>query len=152
MPLLRKGEWVVDDGVAALALDEWLGLDDAARGAASAVALAPDDDAAALLPAVHALTRIDIDFPTYSDGRGYSQARVLRRAGFDGELRATGDVRRDQLSFMQRVGIDAALMPETLDDAALQATLHRITHVYQPSYPLPAANTAGAQNASTGDA
>lgn len=54
------------------------------------------------------LAVIAIQFPVFRDGRGFSLARILRdRLGFKGELRATGDVLRDQLFFMQRCGFDA---------------------------------------------
>ena len=57
------------------------------------------------------LTHLDvvaIDFPVFRDGRGYSLARILRsRFGYDGELRATGDVLRDQLFYLQRCGFNA---------------------------------------------
>ncbi|MDG1401087.1 MAG: DUF934 domain-containing protein, partial [Candidatus Binatia bacterium] len=49
---------------------------------------------------------IAIDFPIYRDGRGFSTARLLRRGGFTGELRATGNVLRDQIAFMERCGPD----------------------------------------------
>ena len=49
---------------------------------------------------------IAIDFPIYRDGRGFSSARIFRRSGFTGELRATGNVLRDQIAFMERCGFD----------------------------------------------
>jgi len=105
-----------------------------------AIALAPDDDAGALPDALlQRLTLIEIDFPAYTDGRGYSHARRLRRRGYTGELRATGDVRPDQLLFMLRVGIDGAVLPDAVDPGLLKRTLERFEHVYQPSYPLPVA-------------
>ncbi len=65
---------------------------------------------------------IALDFPTFKDGRGYSQARLLReRLGFRGELRAIGDVLRDQLFFMKRCGIDSYQVREDKDiEDALQ--------------------------------
>lgn len=57
---------------------------------------------------LHRLAVIAIHFPVFRDGRGYSLARILREQyGYQGELRATGDVLRDQLFFMQRCGFDA---------------------------------------------
>ncbi|HUB97332.1 MAG TPA: DUF934 domain-containing protein [Stellaceae bacterium] len=54
------------------------------------------------------LALIALNFPRFTDGRAYSQARLLRgRFGFRGEIRAEGDVLRDQLLFMKRCGIDA---------------------------------------------
>ena len=63
----------------------------------TAVRLEPDDDARALLPFLDRLALIEIAFPKYRDGRGYSSARILREAGYTGELRAQGDVLVDQL-------------------------------------------------------
>ena len=60
--------------------------------------LLPDEDPASLAADVSRLPVIAIDFPQFTDGRGYSHARLLRdRYGYQGELRATGDVQRDQL-------------------------------------------------------
>ena len=63
------------------------------------------------------LSRIDliaIEFPKFTDGRGYSIARILReRYGFKGEIRAVGNVLRDQLAFMSRCGIDAGPLEKT---------------------------------------
>lgn len=69
------------------------------------------------------LALIAIEFPKYVDGRGYSLARLLReRHGFGGELRAVGDVLRDQLLYMKRCGFDAfALKPGKDAQGALQA-------------------------------
>ena len=66
---------------------------------------------------------IALDFPVFTDGRSYSHARLLReRYGYRGELRAVGDVLRDQLFFMKRCGIDSFTLREDQDaDAALDA-------------------------------
>jgi uncharacterized protein (DUF934 family) len=70
--------------------------------------LGPDDDVAPLLPWLATLPLIAIRFPVFTDGRGYSLARLLRgRHGYAGELRAVGDVLRDQLYFLQRCGFDS---------------------------------------------
>ena len=62
------------------------------------------------------ITRIDLQFPVFTDGRAYSQAFLLRRRlGFAGELRATGDVLIDQLLQMQRTGFDVAVLKEGVD-------------------------------------
>jgi uncharacterized protein (DUF934 family) len=63
---------------------------------------------------------VAVDFPKFADGRGYSIAYNLRaRLGYTGELRAIGDVLRDQLFLMQRVGFDAFAVREdrNIDDA-----------------------------------
>ncbi|OWW20212.1 DUF934 domain-containing protein [Noviherbaspirillum denitrificans] len=75
---------------------------------ARAVWISPDDDFESCLPALSKMQLIAIDFPTFRDGRGYSIATLLRsRYGWTGELRAIGDVLRDQLNFMRRCGFDA---------------------------------------------
>jgi uncharacterized protein (DUF934 family) len=55
---------------------------------ASAVRIEPGDDARDLLPHLDRLALVEVNFPTYGDGRGYSSARILREAGYTGELRA----------------------------------------------------------------
>jgi uncharacterized protein (DUF934 family) len=98
---------------------------------ATAVRLEPDDDARALLPFLDRLTMIEIGFPSFRDGRGYSSARILREAGYTGELRAQGDVLVDQLSFMRRCGFDA-FAPETpLNPSTVERVLSRYAHPYQ---------------------
>ncbi len=79
-----------------------------AHGGKVGVKLYSDDDARALEGALSALALIAIDFPKFTDGRGYSHARILRdQLGFEGELRAVGDVLQDQMFFMARCGINA---------------------------------------------
>jgi len=110
-----------------------------AIGRVSGVQIAPDDDVLLLAPYCDRLQVINIEFPTFSDGRGFSHARLLRqRLNFTGELRATGDVRLEQLPFMTRVGINAFMLAEIPDDNLLKRVLQRYRTSYQPSYPLPA--------------
>lgn len=95
----------------------------AGRQAAVGVLLGPDDDPEALLPHLERLPLIAVDFPAFADGRGYSTGRLLRsRYGFAGELRAVGDVLRDQLYFLGRCGFNAFALREDQDlEAALAA-------------------------------
>ena len=80
------------------------------------------------------VTRIDLQFPKFTDGRAYSQAFLLRRRlGFAGELRATGDVLIDQLVQMQRTGFDVAVLKEGVDASAAQRQLDRYAGFYQGS-------------------
>ena len=80
------------------------------------------------------VTRIDLVFPKFTDGRAYSQAFLLRRRlGFAGELRATGDVLIDQLVQMQRTGFDVAVLKEGLDASAAQRQFERFAGFYQGS-------------------
>jgi uncharacterized protein (DUF934 family) len=91
-------------------------------GNAAAVRIEPGDDARALLPHLAQLARIDIAFPSFGDGRGYSAARILREHGYAGELRAVGDVLIDQLSHMRRCGFDAFAPDRPISaDAAAKA-------------------------------
>lgn len=83
--------------------------------------------------------RIDLQFPKFTDGRAYSQAFLLRRRrGFQGELRATGDVLIDQLVQMQRSGFDAAVLRGDQNAAAAQAQFSRFTGFYQGDARTPA--------------
>ncbi len=78
------------------------------------------------------VTRIDLNFPKFTDGRAFSQAVMLRkRAGFTGEIRATGDVLVDQLQQMARSGFDVAEMRADQDVAAGQRQLDRYAEFYQ---------------------
>ena len=80
------------------------------------------------------ITRIDLQFPAFTDGRAYSQAFLLRRRlRFTGELRATGDVLIDQLVQMQRTGFDVAVLAEGVDASAAQRQLDRYAGFYQGS-------------------
>lgn len=99
------------------------------------------DDPAALAPWIGRLQVVAVDFPKFTDGRGYSIAYLLRsRLGYRGELRAIGDVLPDQLAYMKRVGFDAfALRPDKKVEHAL-AALAAFSDAYQGSVdqPLPA--------------
>lgn len=102
------------------------------------VSIGPADDVSALAEFVTQLRLICIEFPLYTDGRGYSHARLLRkRFGFIGELRAVGDIREDQILFMQRLGIDSFDCNTAPDTKLLQQLTSRYEYNYQPSYKLP---------------
>jgi uncharacterized protein (DUF934 family) len=98
---------------------------------ATAVRIEPGDDARALLPHLDRLALVEVSFPAYRDGRGYSAARILREAGYAGELRASGDVLVDQIAFMRRCGFDSFAPDKPLDQAALERALGRYHHAYQ---------------------
>ena len=75
-----------------------------------------DDDIEGVAKDLEHFDLIALDFPTFADGRSYSHARLLRdRYSFKGELRAVGDVLRDQLFFMQRCGINSFQLREDKD-------------------------------------
>jgi uncharacterized protein (DUF934 family) len=100
---------VVPDSAVIVPLPVWLAQHETlSRRANVGVWLASSERAEALKNDIAALPLIAVDFPKFSDGRGYSIAFNLRsRSGFQGELRAIGDVLRDQLFYMQRVGFNA---------------------------------------------
>src|SRR5437868_6930450 len=80
--------------------------------------LEPADDPASFVDRLGRVARVEIHFPKFGDGRGFSIARLLReRYGYRGELRAVGDVGRDQLSYMESCGLDAYLLREGEDPA-----------------------------------
>jgi uncharacterized protein (DUF934 family) len=98
----------------------------------SVISMANDADPRSLsLEGVH---RIDLHFPKFTDGRAYSQAFLLRRRlGFQGEIRATGDVLIDQLVSMARTGFDVAVLREGLDASAAERQFDRFPAFYQGS-------------------
>jgi uncharacterized protein (DUF934 family) len=98
---------------------------------ATAVRLEPDEDARALIPHLDRLQLIEVAFPKFRDGRGYSTARILREAGFTGELRAEGDILVDQIAFLQRCGFDSFAPEKPLNPADVDAALARFAHAYQ---------------------
>lgn len=111
----------------AVTLDSFL----AGQSNATAVRIEAGDDARALLPHLEQLALIEVSFPSFRDGRGYSAARVLREGGYAGELRAAGDVLVDQMPLMRRCGFDSFAPEAPVDPAVLQASLARYDHVYQ---------------------
>jgi uncharacterized protein (DUF934 family) len=87
-----------------------------------------------LVPYLDRLAVVALAFPTFRDGRAYSQARLLReRYGYRGELRATGQVLRDQFVFMLRAGFDAFEVKKESDAEAFAATVKRYSVFYQPT-------------------
>ena len=98
---------------------------------ASAVRIEPGDDARELVPHLERLALGEVNFPAFGDGRGYSSARILREAGYDGELRAVGDVLVDQLAYMRRCGFDAFEPDQQLDMDDVEAAFDRWPDVYQ---------------------
>ena len=98
---------------------------------ATAVRIEPGEDARELLPYLERLALVEVNFPGFGDGRGYSAARILREAGYRGELRAVGDVLVDQIVPMRRCGFDSFRPDKPLDDAAVERALNRYADVYQ---------------------
>jgi len=98
----------------------------------------PHQDPGALAARLDAVARVEVHFPKLADGRGYSIARLLReRLGYRGELRAVGEVRRDQLHYLSRVGFDAFLLPDGEDADGALAALAGFSEAYQASVERP---------------
>ena len=119
----RDDEPVTDPAVT---VDSFLGQSNAV-----AVRIEPGDETRDLLPHLDRIRLVEINFPMYQDGRGYSAARILREAGYTGEMRAVGDVLIDQLAYMRRCGFDAFAPAHPLDEADAKTAFDRWPHVYQ---------------------
>ncbi len=98
---------------------------------AAAVRIEPGDDARDLLAVLDRLKLVEVNFPVFGDGRGYSSARILREAGYTGELRAVGDVAVDQLAALLRCGFDSFAPDVPMDEGDAQVALNRWPEVYQ---------------------
>ena len=111
----------------AITLDAFL----AGQSNANAVRIETGDDARQLIPYLDRLALVEVAFPSFRDGRGYSSARILREAGYTGELRAEGDVLLDQIAPMRRCGFDSFSPAQAIDRAAAEAAIARYDYVYQ---------------------
>jgi uncharacterized protein (DUF934 family) len=149
MPLVKSGK-ISGDAFARVADDAELPIGgavliSAARFLADADALSwrlgktgviwPNNrDVDDLVPYLDRLALVALVFPTFRDGRAYSQARLLReRYHYRGELRATGQVLRDQFVFMLRAGFDAFEVKKDSDAEAFANTVKRYSVFYQPT-------------------
>ncbi|WP_256702830.1 DUF934 domain-containing protein [Burkholderia ubonensis] len=104
--------------------------DDETRDAA--LTIANDDELEPHAEQIAQATRIDLQFPAFTDGRAYSQAYLLRkRFGFAGDLRATGDVLIDQLLLMERTGFSSAVLGADADPEDARRQLERFAGFYQ---------------------
>jgi len=149
MPLIRNGRIIEDpylravdgapipEGAAVLVPAERLLADFdalAARAGALGVIWPNGRNIVELAPFLGRLALVALVFPNFRDGRAYSQARILReRLRFPGELRATGEVLRDQLLFLQRVGFDAFEVAKPRDALAFTDSIARYSVFYQPA-------------------
>ena len=98
---------------------------------AAAVRIEPGDDARELIPHLERLRLVEVNFPAFGDGRGYSSARILREAVYEGDLRAVGVVLIDQLAYMRRCGFDAFAPDKPLDESDAETAFSRWENVYQ---------------------
>jgi uncharacterized protein (DUF934 family) len=112
-------------------VDPIVSLADFAGSNATAVRIEPGEDARVLIPHLDRLTLVEIAFPKFRDGRGYSSARILREAGYTGALRAQGDILVDQIAFMKRCGFDSFAPDAALNQADVDAAFSRFDDVYQ---------------------
>ena len=149
MPLVKGGKIITDplvhvaddaelsgEGAILISAARFLGDAEALsqRGARTGVIWPNNRDLDALVPYLGRLGAVALVFPTFRDGRAYSQARLLReRHGYKGELRATGQVLRDQFVFMLRAGFDAFEVKKDADAEAFAATVKRYSVFYQPT-------------------
>ncbi len=98
---------------------------------AAAVRIEPGDDARALLPHLGQIKLVEVNFPAFGDGRGFSSAQILREAGYAGELRATGDVLVDQFVFLRRCGFDSFAPNKPLNPDDVKAAEGFFPEFYQ---------------------
>ena len=90
------------------------------------------NDADPMQQSLLGVNTIELHFPKFTDGRAFSQALMLRRrCGFQGDIRATGDVLVDQLSQMQRCGFSSAVLRADQDLAKGRQLLSHFTAFYQ---------------------
>ena len=149
MPLIKQDQlvedaWVAVDDAEALplaerivvSLERWRAEREAltARNGRLGIRLESHQSPAEIADDLGHFGLVALVFPTFKDGRAYSSARLLRgRLGFAGELRAVGDVLRDQYLFMKRCGFDAV---EVADEDALgewREAIGEVSVVYQPA-------------------
>jgi uncharacterized protein (DUF934 family) len=133
---IADGEDIPMDAAIIVGADRWL-ADRASlvhRNAETGIRLRNDQSPEDLGEDLYRFGVVALEFPAFKDGRAYTQARLLReRYRFDGEVRAYGDVLRDQLLFMQRCGIDAFEIRKPEDAEAFAAAVGEISVFYQPA-------------------
>lgn len=110
----------------AVTLDSFVDQEDAVS-----VRIEAGDDVRLLLPLLDRVQLVEIDFPRFRDGRGYSSARILREAGYTGEIKATGDVLLDELLFMRRCGFDSFAPDAPITPEAAERAFSAYPFVYQ---------------------
>jgi uncharacterized protein (DUF934 family) len=102
------------------------------------VRLEPADDPAAVAPRLADVARVEVNFPKFADGRGFSIARLLReRYGYRGELRAVGQVGLDHLHYMEQCGFDAFELRDGEDAEEALAAFDAFSEGYQTSVARP---------------
>lgn len=143
IPAVEDGAAVaLPPGKLIVPLNAWMAQRDALveRQQALGVWLDSQQDPAEIADAIDRFALIAVSFPKFTDGRGYSIAALLRgRYGFKGELRAIGDVLRDQLFYLQRVGFNAFAVRADKDIHDALNALSDFSEAYQGAIdqPLP---------------
>ncbi|WEX78795.1 DUF934 domain-containing protein [Sinorhizobium numidicum] len=120
---------------AILGLDAFLEAAAASGASGLGVLIAPADDATRIAPYLDRIALVAVAFPAFNDGRAFSHASLLRtRIGFEGEIRAVGDVLIDQIPLMLRCGIDSfAITNATAIKRLSEGRLPGIANHYQPT-------------------
>ena len=138
--LIQEGEAFPASGDVIVPLSLWLAKREIllARIGRTGVWLKPDDEPSALATDFAVLPLIAVHFPAFTDGRGYSTARLLReRYGYTGKLRAIGDVLRDNIFYLSRVGFDAIALRDSEDAKEALSAFKDFTEAYQISVERP---------------
>ena len=128
------------DSPTLLPLALWLARKDEilARRTPFGVWLDSNEDPETLAADLEYFSVIGVNFPKFTDGRGYSTARLLReRYAYSGEIRAIGDVLQDQLFFMKRCGFDAYALREDKNIEAALSSLNDFSESYQAAVDQP---------------
>lgn len=90
-----------------------------------------DDDLTAVLDSLDQFPLIAIDFPAFRDGRGFSIARLLIREGYKGEIRATGDIGRDRLAYLERCGFTSIQINDETYTPEMLSAFDEMSNYYQ---------------------
>jgi uncharacterized protein (DUF934 family) len=125
-----------DSGPLLVTLKRWQGERESLRARNDAIGIRLPNSAPveAIADDLDRIELVALEFPKFNDGRAFSQARQLReRYGYAGELRATGQVLRDQLLFMARCGFDAFEVAKGEPVSAWEAAIAEFSVFYQPT-------------------
>jgi uncharacterized protein (DUF934 family) len=148
MQLIKNGAFVEDkfmtvaddeplpEGAAIVSLERWQAERDSlrTRNTPIGVRLKSGQEPSAIVEDLDQIALVALEFPAYRNGRAYSYARLLReRHGFKGELRAVGNVLRDQFQFMIRCGFDALEVADNITPEIFAECAGFFTAFYQPA-------------------
>lgn len=147
MQLIKNGEFIEDsfvavgdedtlpDGPVIVSLERWQAEREAlsARNTPLGVRLKSGQEPSVIADDLDKFSVVALEFPAYRNGRAYSYARLLReRYGYKGELRAVGNVLRDQFQFMIRCGFDALEVSDKITPEIWAECSNFFSHYYQP--------------------